>query len=66
MRKKFSARELSIMDDFAKEVLPVIITENIKSEGAENWPDIFTDYAETAYNIAAAMLARRKELTGQE
>ena len=64
MEKKFSARELSYMTDIAKEVLPVIVTQSIKSEGMENWPEVFEDFAEISFSIASAMLKKRQELIG--
>jgi hypothetical protein len=65
MENKYSEKELGFLDGYAQAVLPVIVAENLKNGGGEDFPEIYPEIADMSYAIAEAMLEKRNELIGR-
>jgi len=60
--EKYTDKELVILDDFVKVILPGIITADLAKNNGEQWPEVFTDYADSAYRLAVELLKKRDSL----
>ena len=60
MNNFYTSRELRLLDDYAREILPVLIQEDFRINKGANFPAVFPDLADMSYKLAEAMLAKRK------
>ena len=60
MNNYYTSRELRLLDDYARDVLPTLIQEDFRINKGANFPAVFSDLADMSYKLAEAMLAKRK------
>jgi hypothetical protein len=61
----FDLDDIHLLDTCAKIALPFLLEKNHSRNSTKDWPGIFTDIAETSYQIAHEMLKAQKKLIAE-